>query len=82
MPHQLLQTDPTDPASPQKATLTAADWTLILGNDPLNYDYSGIDPHMIESYQSRVGVAVPPGAFPCRIRARRRERTRSAGASG
>jgi hypothetical protein len=64
VPHQLLQTDPTNPGSPQKATLTAADWTLILGNDPLNYDYSGIDPHMVESYQSRVGVAVPTGGFP------------------
>ncbi len=64
VPHQLLQEDPSDPDSPQKATLTAADWTLILGNDPLNYDYTGIDPHMVESYQSRVSTPVPPGGFP------------------
>ncbi len=64
VPHQLLQQDPSNPDSPQKATLTAADWTLILGNDPLNYDYSGIDPHMVESYQPRTSVAVPPGGFP------------------
>ena len=64
VPHQLLQEDPSDPQSPQKATLTAADWTLILGNDPLDYDYTGIDPHMVESYQSRVSVTVPAGGFP------------------
>jgi hypothetical protein len=64
VPHQLLQEDPTDVASPQKATLTDADWTLILGKDPLNYDYTGIDPHMVESYQSRVSVPVPTGGFP------------------
>jgi hypothetical protein len=63
VPHQLLQNDPTkmDTVSQsQKATLTPADWTLILGNDPENYDYTGIDPHMIESYQDRSGAAVPP----------------------
>jgi hypothetical protein len=64
VPHQLLQQDPSNPDSPQKATLTAADWTRILGNDPLNYDYSGIDPHMVESYQPRVNVPVPEGGFP------------------
>ncbi len=64
VPHQLLQEDPTNPASPQKAKLTAADWTLILGNDPLNYDYAGIDPHMVESYQPRTSAAVPAGGFP------------------
>jgi hypothetical protein len=64
VPRQLLQQDPSNPDSPQKAALTAADWTLILGNDPLNYDYSGIDPHMVESYQPRTNVAVPTGGFP------------------
>ncbi|HTB71914.1 MAG TPA: hypothetical protein VK762_01660 [Polyangiaceae bacterium] len=64
VPHQLLQEDPTNIASPQKATLTDADWTLILGKDPLNYDYTGIDPHMVESYQARVNVTVPAGGFP------------------
>jgi hypothetical protein len=64
VPHQLLQENPTDPGSPQKASLSDADWTLILGKDPLNYDYTGIDPHMIESYQSRVSAALPTGGFP------------------
>ncbi|HTB71977.1 MAG TPA: hypothetical protein VK762_01975 [Polyangiaceae bacterium] len=67
VPHQLLQVDPskTDDASQaQKATLTEADWQLILGKDPENFDYTGIDPHMVESYQQRTGVAVPPNGFP------------------
>ncbi len=64
VPHQLLQQDPTNPDSPQKTDLAAADWTRILGKDPLNYDYTGIDPHMVESYKPRDSVPVPPGAFP------------------
>jgi hypothetical protein len=69
VPHQLLQTNPSDPNSTQKETLTSDDWTLILGNNgadmnnPETYDYTGIDPHMVESYQSRTGVAVPPNGF-------------------
>jgi hypothetical protein len=46
--------------SPQKATLTSDDWVKILGNDPLKYDYTGIDPHMIESYQPRTASGVLP----------------------
>jgi hypothetical protein len=64
VPHQLLQVDPTksDPASQaQKASLTDDDWTRILGANPESYDYSGIDPHMIESYKSRLGASVPIG---------------------
>jgi hypothetical protein len=64
VPHQLLQVDPKDADSPQKASLTASDWQLILGEDPLDYDYTGIDPHMVESYQSRSAVHVPVGGFP------------------
>jgi hypothetical protein len=64
VPHQLLQVDPKNPDSPQKGSLSASDWQLILGRDPLNYDYSGIDPHMVESYQSRSGANVPVGGFP------------------
>src|SRR5580693_1751630 len=37
VPHQLLQTNPMDPNSGQKATLTEADWQLILGKDPENF---------------------------------------------
>jgi hypothetical protein len=50
VPWQLLHFDPTSAANSQ---LTDADWVRILGNDPLNYDYTGIDPHMIESYAPR-----------------------------
>ncbi len=64
VPHQLLQVDPTNPDSPQKATVTPDDWTLILGNDPLNEDYTGIDPHMVESVAPRTNVPVPAGGFP------------------
>jgi hypothetical protein len=63
VPHQLLQENPADPSSRQKASLSDADWTLILGKDPLNYDYTGIDPHMVESYQPRDGMVVPTGGF-------------------
>jgi hypothetical protein len=64
VPHQLLQKNPMDPNSVQKDTLSDADWKLILGNDPENWDYSGIDPHMVEDYQQRTGVPIPPGGFP------------------
>ena len=64
VPHQLLQVNPADVNSPQKDTLTDADWQLILGKDPENYDYTGIDPHMAESYDSRITgknpIPVPP----------------------
>jgi hypothetical protein len=62
VPHQLLQEDPTNPDSPQKDTLATADWVKILGADPLHYDYTGIDPHMIEDYQPRAGLSSPSSA--------------------
>jgi hypothetical protein len=58
---------------PQKDTLTLADWTSILGNSAANYlpgpmgfpaiayDYTGIDPHMIESQTPRNAVPALPG---------------------
>ena len=58
VPSQLLHFDPTSMA---RSTLSAADWVKILGNDPESYDYSGIDPHMIESYVPRAGLP-PPGS--------------------
>ncbi|MGA2448074.1 MAG: hypothetical protein ABTD50_05315 [Polyangiaceae bacterium] len=54
VPYQLLHFTPNDP---QASLLTGADWVNILGNDPSNYDYTGIDPHMVESYQPRPGIA-------------------------
>jgi hypothetical protein len=64
VPHQLLQVDPKNVDSPQKDTLTEDDWTLILGKDPENFDYTGIDPHMVEDYQPRTGAPVPTNGFP------------------
>jgi hypothetical protein len=61
VPWQLLHFDPT---SPSNSELTSQDWVRILGKDPVNYDYSGIDPHMIESYWPRTGSGdptAPPG---------------------
>jgi hypothetical protein len=58
VPHELLQAKPGDPECPagtsprdcpQKGTLSASDWTLITGNDPDKYDFSGADFHMVES---------------------------------
>ncbi len=54
---------------PQKASLAASDWVKILGTGPAavaasqgtmppSYDYSGIDPHMIESETPRNVVSL------------------------
>jgi hypothetical protein len=53
VPYQLLHFHPGDPVG---STLTAADWTRILGVDPEHYNYDGIDPHMYEFYQPRQNV--------------------------
>ncbi len=59
VPHQLLQVDPQNPDSPQKNQLTPADWLTILGKDPLSYDFTGADPHMLESTDPRPGLPPP-----------------------
>ena len=70
VPHQLLQAAPgdtecpagTNPADcPQKAQLTDADWTKIIGTDPVRYDFTGMDFHMLESNVPRAAVSIPPG---------------------
>ncbi len=53
VPYQLLHYTPNDPKA---SALTATDWVSILGNNPDGYDYSGIDPHMIEAYAPRAGL--------------------------
>ena len=62
VPHQLLQADPSNPDSPQKPSLSAADWDTILGADPLSYDFTGADFHMLESSTPRSGSVCPPTA--------------------
>jgi hypothetical protein len=49
------------PGNAKASLLTDSDWQKILGKDPIHYDYTGIDPHMIESYQPRPGLP-PPGS--------------------
>jgi hypothetical protein len=62
VPHQLLQVDPSNPDSPQKNVLSDADWMAILGKDPLSYDFTGEDPHMLESVDPRPGLPGPTAA--------------------
>jgi hypothetical protein len=59
VPNELLHFDPNSSAN---SALTNGDWVKILGNDPDNFDYSGIDVHMVESYTPRVGLSyvAPP----------------------
>ena len=64
VPHQLLQVDPTNPDSPQKDSLSDADWQKILGRNPDAYDYTGIDPHMVEDFEPRKGLVFPSAASP------------------
>lgn len=58
---------------PQKDSLSGADWTAILGQGPagytgaggnINFDYTGIDPHMIESMTPRNTMTNPPASNP------------------
>jgi hypothetical protein len=65
VPHQLLQVDPTDPNSPQKDTLTDTDWLAITGADPDHYDFSGADPHMLESSDPRATGCPPTSSDQC-----------------
>ncbi|HXX68844.1 MAG TPA: hypothetical protein VEK07_16780 [Polyangiaceae bacterium] len=66
VPNQLLHFDATNP---KNGLLSQADWVRILGRGPASlgvdeiepltpaaYDYTGIDPHMLESYQDRTLV--------------------------
>jgi hypothetical protein len=53
VPHQLLHFDPEDA---EKSKITDSDWVKIIGKAPEKYDYSGIDPHMIQSPTPRDGL--------------------------
>ena len=62
VPNELLHFDPNSPAN---SALSDDDWVRILGRGPAaqtlssppSYDYSGIDPHMIEDYRDRTTVS-------------------------
>lgn len=51
VPHQLI-TENTD----ENGAFSEAGWKKVLGEDPANYNYSGIDPHMIQSITPRDGL--------------------------
>jgi hypothetical protein len=59
VPHELLHFDPTNLAN---SVLSDSDWTKILGKDPVHWDYTGIDPHMLEDFQPRSGIPGPGSA--------------------
>lgn len=42
--------------------MTTTDWTAALGSDPVAYDFTGIDAHMIQSTAPRPGLAAPNAA--------------------
>ena len=56
VPNELLHFDPT---SPDKSRITNDDWTKILGQDPLRYNYTNLDRHMIQSKGPRPGLPGP-----------------------
>ena len=57
VPNQLLYPDGYDPNNPEKNRVTNEKWVKILGRDPANFDYDGIDPHMIQSVTPRPGLS-------------------------
>ena len=74
VPHQLLQAKPGDAECsagqaradcPQKDTLSEDDWLTITGKDPENYDFTGADPHMLESEEPRQTGCPPTGNDSC-----------------
>lgn len=62
VPNQLLYPDGKggiayDPDNPENNRMTNEKWVKVLGRDPMNYDYTGIDPHMIQSIEPRPGLS-------------------------
>ena len=56
VPNKLLHFDPSDS---EKSKIVNSDWEAILGRDPANFDYTGVDPHMVQSISPRPGVPGP-----------------------
>jgi len=56
VPPELLHFDPSDPV---KSRITEEDWVKILGRKPEAYDFTGIDPHMVQSRVPRPGLPAP-----------------------
>jgi hypothetical protein len=53
VPNELLYPEGYAPDDPEKNRVTSDKWIKILGRDPLNFNYDGIDPHMIQSVAPR-----------------------------
>jgi hypothetical protein len=47
---------------PQKNQFTEADWLLMTGKDPEHWDFTGADPHMVESEGPRAGLPCNPSS--------------------
>lgn len=56
VPNQLLYGDINDPVGTRN---NPPQWNKILGRDPANFDFSEIDPHMIQSTAARQGIPAP-----------------------
>jgi hypothetical protein len=66
VPNQLLYPDGKggiayDPNNPEANRMTNEKWIKVLGRDPMNYDTTGIDPHMIQSVEPRKELAGEEG---------------------
>src|SRR5205823_5569139 len=50
----------SNPASSEfKTSIKGTEWNAILGEDPLTYNFNGVDPHMLESIEPRAGLKPP-----------------------
>ena len=56
VPNELLYPDGYDPNNPEKNRTTNDRWVTILGKDPGNFNYDGINAHMIQSVAPRKGL--------------------------
>jgi hypothetical protein len=56
VPNELLH---FDPLSAQASKVTPEQWKLILGADPVRYDFTGVAPYMRESITPRAGLPPP-----------------------
>lgn len=59
VPNQLLA---TDLANPVASRISPTAWQPILGANPDAYDYTGMDPHMVQSLTPRAGLPGPNSA--------------------
>lgn len=60
VPNELLH---FTPGNPDASRIVEADWVKILGQRPQDYNFTGIDPHMIQSVAPRPGLEGPSGTL-------------------